>query len=225
MSTRAYTYYSSGNVKNIITDREENSAFNHASTASAIEWTEYEYDKLGNVTAKLENNINYAYSYDMLNRLSQASHENTTETYSYDKYGNISQLETAMTQPTGSAINILTTTTDYSYDANNRLTLMQYSEGEADYSINTRTDLTYDKEGNLTEKSKWNESRMYGGSQGETDYYSYNGFNQLAEFEKDTGLAQDEDVLLLLQRRRSPGKEGKGRQRGGKRQRHRKRRP
>jgi RHS repeat-associated protein len=115
-----------------------------------------------------------------------------TETYRYDKYGNISKLETALAQPTGSSINLLTTTTDYSYDANNRLTLMQYSEGEADYSVNTRTDLTYDKEGNLTEKSKWNESRMYGGSKGETDYYTYNGFNQLAEFEKDTGLAQNE---------------------------------
>jgi hypothetical protein len=112
--------------------------------------------------------------------------------YSYDKYGNISKLETTFTQPTGSAINILTTTTDYSYDASNRLTKMRYSEGEAEYSVNTSTYLTYDMEGNLTEKSKWNESKMYGGSKGETDYYNYNGFNQLAEFEKDTGLAQNE---------------------------------
>ncbi|QHI73464.1 RHS repeat-associated core domain-containing protein [Aminipila terrae] len=33
---------------------------------------------------------------------------------------------------------------------------------------------------------------MYGGSKGETDYYRYNGFNQLSEFEKDTGLSQNE---------------------------------
>ena len=188
----SYTYYASGNVKSIITDREENSAFNHAATAPAIEWTEYEYDKLGNVTDKLENNVNYTYSYDRLNRLQTASHDNMTETYSYDKYGNISHLETAMMQPTGSSINLLTTATDYSYDANNRLTKMQYSEGEADYSVHTSTYLSYDKEGNLTEKSKWNESKMWGGSKGETDYYSYNGFNQLAEFEKDTGLSQNE---------------------------------
>ncbi len=187
-----YTYYASGDIKAIITDKEENSAFGSASTASAIEWTEYGYDKLGNVTSKLENNVNYTYNYDMLNRLSTASHDSMMETYSYDKYGNISRLETALSQPTGSSINLLTTTTDYSYDANNRLTKMQYNEGEADYSINTNTYLTYDQEGNLIEKSKWNDSKMYGGSQGETDYYNYNGFNQLAEFEKDTGLDQNE---------------------------------
>ena len=213
----SYTYYASGDVRSIITDREENSAFDHASTAPAIEWTEYEYDKLGNVTSKLENNVNYTYSYDMLNRLSQASHNNLTETYSYDKYGNISQLETVLSQPTGSAINILTTITDYSYDGSNRLTKMRYSEGEADYSVNTSTYLTYDKEGNLTEKSKWNESKMYGGSKGETDYFSYNGFNQLAEFEKDTGLAQNETYYYYYNAdglRAKKVKEGNGAENG-----------
>lgn len=188
----AYTYYTSGDVKSILTDRIENSAFESTSTSPAIEQTEYEYDKLGNVLTKLENKVSYTYSYDRLNRLSTASHDNRTESYNYDKYGNLLKQQTALKQPTGSSINLLTTNTDYSYDASNRLTKMRYDEGEASYSVKTSTYLSYDKEGNLTEKSKWNESGMYGGSKGETDYYQYNGFNQLSEFEKDTGLSQND---------------------------------
>jgi YD repeat-containing protein len=94
--------------------------------------TNYSYDTLDNLASVSQNVVNgqagqtRTFLYDSLKRLVRATNvENGTTTYTYDPAGNLLTKTSPAPNQTGSA----TVTTNYQYDALNRLTMKTYSDG------------------------------------------------------------------------------------------------
>ncbi|WDL95507.1 RHS repeat-associated core domain-containing protein [Alicyclobacillus sp. ALC3] len=117
------------------------------SASAAVGDYEYSYDADGNLTKVVngqDGSTIASYGYDAMNRLTtEVTPSGDTVTYTYDPMGNI--LSKAV-QPSGSSTS---TTTNYTYNADNQLT-----------AVNSQA-FTYDANGNLTSSGsdtyKWNE--------------------------------------------------------------------
>lgn len=115
---------------------------------------EFRYDKDGNLTQAINNDIVISLQYDGLNRLTRKSLDTWQKIiqYTYDDAGN----RTSMIDPDGG-------TTTYTYDDINRVTGINNSLGEV-------TSFVYDNAGRLTEQTNGN---------GTQTIYSYNDANYL----------------------------------------------
>ncbi|QIB70017.1 RHS repeat-associated core domain-containing protein [Aminipila butyrica] len=171
---RNYTYYKSGKVRSVVTDKVGKDSINLA----AIDRAYYEYDELGNITYKEENQDKYTYNYDMLGRLEYSIFNDSHIDYEYDKYGNIQQEIKYKEDQSKPNKMFAYSKTDYKYDSGNRLTYLNYTEGSRTFDIQKETFLQYDGEGNLLEKKDYSRNENMGNLGTEINRYTYNGFNQ-----------------------------------------------
>ncbi|MFV0515840.1 MAG: RHS repeat-associated core domain-containing protein [Aminipila sp.] len=171
---RNYTYYKSGKVRSVVTDKIGKDPAN----PGVIDIAYYEYDELGNITYKEENQDKYTYNYDMLGRLENSTFNDSHIDYEYDKYGNI-QHEMKYKEDKSKPDRMFAySKTDYKYDSGNRLTYMNYTEGSRNFDIQKESFLQYDDEGNLLENKICTRNENMGNLGTEINRYTYNGFNQ-----------------------------------------------
>ena len=138
----------------------------HSRTGTTPESISYTYYLDGSVKTKTGPSSTITYTYDSGGRLLSESETNgKTMTYAYDNCGNRSGLTVTGTE---------SYTTNYTYDANNRLTQEVKTTGNTSETSN----YAYDDNGNQTSKA----TTLSGNTTTETR--TYNGLNQLVSVTK-----------------------------------------
>lgn len=161
-----YQYDANGNKTKVINakNKETTYTYNELNQVKSVtdansKTTSYEYDLNGNQTkTRYPNGNTVEYGYDSVNRQDSVSY-NGTQKYSF-KYDANNNVTKETDEESG-------TSTDYTYDADNRLTQVKEAN-------NNQTDYTYDANGNVTQQ-KLTASTVI------TQAFGYNENNQLVK--------------------------------------------
>ena len=199
-----YTYNNMDNVAketrgNITTDYTYNMAglvtgMTNKNGSSVISTYSNTYNYDGNVAKAVENGNTTTYTYDYMNRLVSEDNIYKKYEYEYDGAGNRIRMEC-------NDKNYEDSGTEYTYDKNNRL----IEEVEFVYSADEKhiTDYKYDKNGNMLTKVKsiadttsYERKQSLGiktaselSKEQESEYFTYNVFNQLKEYRDTEGTS------------------------------------
>ncbi|MFZ5643768.1 MAG: RHS repeat-associated core domain-containing protein [Bacillota bacterium] len=161
----SYRYNPGGLLVNMVNQRD----------SEILSSFQYEYDRRGNQTKKVDQDGVTRYYYDSMSRLKAAVlPNNLTQSYIYDNLGNL----TGLVEIGESHIK----DTSYTYDRNSRLLLQEERQGDEV----TKNIFGYDNNGNQVEKSRlfYREDRLV---YSEETSFRFDDLNQLRETETPDG--------------------------------------